>query len=313
MKLIFNKSGLGKSELKATLGFLDGDFSYQNIEPDIKINTPYLVDLIGKDIYEKIQDYYENEPNIIDVTDKQNHIDALKYMQIYTASMAYIDYAPNNDLQHTNAGRTFKSEENDKIPWDWQVNADNSAIKKRAYKALDLLFILLDKSGWTEWTGSDAYKKANALVIKNTNQFDAVFPINKSGQLFYRLVPFMDDIEKYEIQPILKPEKLTELKEIDSPDKNQKILINLCHKVIAHLSLGKAYKAFPVEMFPEGLIYNENTRMRSEARAEVMQFLNTEGQNYLKKLEYEFEKQNQTFNTINTTPSLEDGKPYVNL
>lgn len=313
MKLLFNKGNAGKTELKAILGFLDGDFNYTNIEPDIKMNTPYLVDLVGQAVYDKIEAYYDNNTSVTDADEVIKHKEALSYMQIYIASMAYLDYSPNNDLVHTNAGRTFRSEENEKIPWEWQINADNAAMKKRAYKALDLLFLMLDSSGWVEWTNSNAAKKAASLFIKNTKQFDAVFPINKSGQLYYRLVPFMDDFETYNVEPILNVDKITELKNVATPDEAQKVLINLIQKALAYLSLGRAYKVFPVEMFPDGLVYNENTRMKSESRAEVMQFLNTEGEKYLQKLEYEYSRQNETFTERNTMPGLEAGTKYVNL
>ena len=313
MKLLFNKGNAGKTELKAILGFLDGDFNYTNIEPDIKMNTPYLVDLVGQAVYDKITGYYEDNAFVEEAPEVAKHKEALSYMQIYIASMAYLDYSPNNDLVHTNAGRTFRSEENEKIPWEWQINADNSAIKKRAYKALDLLFLMLDSSGWEEWTTSDAYKKASSLFLKNTKQFDTVFPINKSGQLYYRLVPFMDDFETYQVQPVLNVDKITELKTVADPDASQKVLINLIQKALAYLSLGRAYKLFPVEMFPAGLVYNEDGAKRSESRAEVMQFLNTEGEKYLQKLEYEYARQNETFTERNTMPGLEADTKYVNL
>jgi len=44
-----------------------------------------------------------------------------------------------------------------------------------------------------------------------------------------------------------------------------------------------------------------------------MEFLNAEGEKYLKKLEYEFSQQNLTFEEIKTTNGLEEGKKYVNL
>lgn len=307
MKLLFNNNNEGQSEIKATLGFLDGNFTYANIEPDIKLNTPFLIDLISQAVYDKLEAQYSGAGT--DETIAQ----AITYCQIYILSMAYLDFASNNDLSHTNSGRSFRNEENEKLPWEWQLLKDEASMARRAYKALDLLFILLDGSSWAEWTSSEAYKKANALFIKNTNAFDDAFPINKSGQLYYRLVPFMADFEDNDIIPIITQPKADELKAAATPNANQKKLLVLIQKALAYLALGKALKAFPVEMIPSGIIYNENTRMKSEARAEVMQFFNNEGKNYLTRLEHEYQSQNATFETLKTTNGLEEGKKYVNL
>ncbi|TXE18628.1 hypothetical protein ES692_06175 [Psychroserpens burtonensis] len=309
MKLLFNHNNNGQAELKKILGFLDGDFNYTNIEPDIELNTPYLIDLISIEVYDKIQALYESPTQ----EENLNEVSAVKYCQLYVASMAYLDYAPNNDLSHKNSGRSHRSEENEKQPWEWQIANSNSATKKRAYKALDHLFILLDELAWAEWTSSDAYKKAHDLFIKNTKQFDDVFPINKSGQLYYRLVTFMDDFETDFIIPVVTPTVATALKLTETPSNEQKALLSLIKKAIAYMSLAKAMNSFPVEMFAEGMIYNENTRMKSQARAEVMQYLNDEANNYIKKLENLYAQQNETFTLLETKNGLTEGKKYVNL
>ena len=310
MKLLFNKKvstiPQGQIEIKATLGFLDGDFNYTNLEPDIKLATPYLIDLVGQDVYDKIEAYYVDNATVTPEAEAEKHQTALEYMQLYVLSMAYLDYAPDNDLNHGNGGRSFRSEDNEKIPWDWQVQNSNASIKKRAYKALDLLMLLLDGSEWEEWTNSDQYKTANSVLIKNTKEFDAVFPINKSGQLYYRLVPFMADFEQEHLYAIFTETVYTTLKEKESPTDAEKRLLVLSKKAIAYLSLGKALKAFPVEMFPDGLVYQENTKMKSTARAEVMEFLNNEGNKYLSKLQYELDNQNETYEAIDPTFGLDD-------
>lgn len=314
MKILFNKSNNGQAEIKLTLGFLDADFTYKNIEPDLKLNTPYLIDLIGKDVYNKIADLYDETDDFDDDEEyKALEERLIALSQLYIASFAYLDFAPNNDLSHSNSGRQSRTEENDKAPAFGQLKDDESATRKRAYKALDQIFTILEELEWSEWTLSDAYKTANALFIKNPMQFDKVFPIAKSGQLYYRLVPFMDDFESDRVAAILTDDVVATLKAATSPTAEQNRLLVQIHKAVAYLSLGKAYKAFPVEMFPDGLAYNENTSMKAKARAEVMEFLNAEGEKYLKKLEYEYQQQNETFEEIKTMNGLEEGKKYVNL
>lgn len=318
MDILFNREiedlKQGQIELKETLGFLSADFTYGNIEPDILLCTPDLVDFIGDGVYQKILQFYKGQtdpPPEDDALDKLER--ALKLCQLYILSMAYLDYASDNDLTHGNDGRSSRTEEDQEKPFEWQINKSNSSIKKRAYKALDQLMLLLDESEWTEWTGSGQYTAANSIFIKNTKEFDQVFPIHKSGQLYYRLVPFMTDFENDRVMPILGQTSFDSLKGAATPTPEEMELIRLIRKAVAHLSLGKALKAFPVEMFPDGIVHTEKSRAMSEARAEVMQFFDKEGENYLLKLEHEHAQQNQTFDNIELTPGLNDGEKYVSL
>lgn len=312
MKLLFNKGDQGNTEIKSILGFVDAGFSYKNIEPDVKLQTPYLIELIGQELYDKIEAFYADN-NSVPEGERPDHQTVLDYMQLYIMCMAYLDFAPNNDLSHTTSGRSFRNEDNEKIPWQWQLEEDNKAIAKRGYRALDHLFTKLDKLQWTEWTSSDAYKKANQLFVKTTLEFDNIFPIDKSGQLYYRLVPFMQDIEKDYIIPILTEATATTLKEASDPSDAQKELIRLSRNIAVYKSLAKGFKSFPVEMMPKGLTYHENTAMKSKARAEVMLGLKNEADRYLQMLEHEYQTQNQSFETLNTTNGLSDGKKYVSL
>lgn len=307
MKLLFNHTNEGQAEIKATLGFLDANFTYANLEPDIKLNTPYLIDLISQSVYDKIATHYE------DGAEDENLDLALQYCRLYILSMAYLDFAPNNDMNHSNSGRSFQNEDKQKLPWQWQIDSDNAAIAERAYKALDRLFALLDETAWTEWTNSEAYKTANKLFIKDAITFDKTFSINRSAQLYYRLVPFMDDIEIEYINPILTDTNADTLRQVSSPTAEQKQLLMLIKKAIAYFSLSKAMQSFPVQMFPKTLRYAYTEQHKLEEKDKTIMALENEGKKYLLKLENEYQRQNETFETLKTTNGLEEGKKYVNL
>ncbi|WP_422105588.1 DUF6712 family protein [Winogradskyella sp.] len=310
MKLLFNRNNDGQVVLKQTLGFLSGDFNYSNLEPDIKLNTPYLIDLIGQNVYNKIVAFYSGS-----VADDENntHQTALEYSRLYIASMAYLDYAPNNDMSHSNSGRSFRNEENEKIPWQWQVDSDNAATAERAYKALDRLFVLLDASGWTEWTQSEAYTTANQLFIQDSLTFDKSFSINKSAQLYYRVVPFMEDLELEYINPIITEDVATTLKSASEPTAEQKKLLSLIRSSIAYFSLAKALRSFPMMMFPKELRFAYKDQTKLEEKDKAIMGMEKEAKKYLLKLEHEYGRQTQTFTELNTMNGLEEGKKYVNL
>ncbi|MFC0605892.1 DUF6712 family protein [Winogradskyella pulchriflava] len=311
MKLLFNYNDQGQTELKTTLGFLNADFNYDNLQPDIKLNTPYLIDLISQEVYDKMVNYYQPESGT--PTPNEDLDLAIEYSRLYIASMAYLDYAPNNDMSHSNSGRSFRNEENEKIPWQWQIDSDNAAIAERAYKALDRLFALLDQTEWTEWTNSEAYKAANKLFIKDAITFDKSFSINRSAQLFYRLVPFMEDIETEYINPIITDDLADTLRAVEEPDADQKKLLTLIKSAIAYFSLSKALQSFPVQMFPQTLRYAYTEQNKLEEKDKTVMVMEAEGKKYVLKLENEYGRQTETFTTLKTTNGLTEGKKYVNL
>lgn len=281
MNLLFNKDNQGQKELKELLGFLDANFTYNNLKSDLELNTPDLLQFIGQSTYDKLYTYYIDD----DATPDTLLDRAIRYTQLYIASMAYLDFAPNHDLTHGNDGRNARSENNEKTPWDWQIERDNAALYKRAYKALDQLMVVLDGSEWTEWISSEAYKKANRLLLNTTQEFDDVLPINKSGQLFYRMVSFMEDIEEQEICSVIGREAFLRLRAGDDLTEDDKDLLKRAQKVTAHFALARAYKSLPIEMFGTRLTSRHQDKERLALIDRKVAHFNALGEKYLALLE----------------------------
>lgn len=322
MKLLFNKNDNGQEEITNLLGFLSSDFKYDRLQTDIELNTPDLIDLISLEVYEKIVAFYESTSST-DKTDRLFRV--LKLSQTYICIRAYYDFAANNDLMHTTAGRKMDKATDESTPWDWQIQADNAALMKRAYKTLDQLILELDKSKLSEWLNSENYKASKSLFIWKTSILNKRYPINNSAQLYFRLVPFMEDFELTEISSRISPELYVRLKEsIQPPDDFKKLtikeqqILKYIEFSIAYLSLGKGYKVFPIEMFPDKINYKENTKMKAQSRAEVMDFLNDEAKKYLLKIEEAVSNSIDKIETLdvdsfNLIPGLDDNTKHVDL
>lgn len=322
MDILFNKSDNGQEEITELLGFLSSDFKYVRLVTDIELNTPDLIKLISPEAYTKIVEYYKKDALTTEEKDKFSRV--LELSQLYVSIMAYHDFSSNNDLMHTTAGRKMNKAEDETTPWDWQIAADNAALKKRAYKALDQLIIALDESELQEWLDSDAYKLSKSLFVHKTSIFNDRYPINNSAQLYFRLVPFMEEFELDEIYPRLGDEIYDRLKESVSPPEEftslnvqEKRLLKLVENAVVYLTLSKAYKVFPIEMFPDKINYRENTKMKSEARAEVMSFLKEEAKKSLLKIEGIVTELNTTEETTiaeqELLPGLNEDTKYVDL
>ncbi|GAK96815.1 hypothetical protein JCM19294_1124 [Nonlabens tegetincola] len=99
MKLLFNRNGEGSAEMKQLLGWLNTTLRYKNIESDIDLETPRLIEFISQPVYDHIYNLYKTNSN--EEVDK----DLIKYAQLYISCMAYLSYASNNDLSHGSTGR----------------------------------------------------------------------------------------------------------------------------------------------------------------------------------------------------------------
>ena len=287
MKLLIKTT----DELKNALGFLDADLSFDNFKTDLEHATIDIIKLLGQTTYDAIADFYhasEYTPGEDDPTQAQMH-DLLVKAQSPIAMFANLAIEANTDLAHTNAGRTVKIGTDEKQPWEWQINRDNSAQYRRAFKALDVLINELDQLEYTPWLQSTAYKTSRALFIYKTDQFPRLSGDYISRQLYLRLTAFMEDAEEEHIEPVIGVPKFEELKEnildnaVPSTDTT---LLKRIQKAVAFYALADAFKLLPVEMFPNGLVsYNEKGRMTSEARTETMLFFHDKAKYHMSKLE----------------------------
>jgi hypothetical protein len=291
MEILFNKSENGQAEITKLLGFLSNDFTFERILIDIKLNTPQLVRFISKAAYDKIVVYYKKaEPS---AEEKTKFASVLEYAQLYVLCLAYLDYSSNNDLMHTTAGRKMNASNDEKTPWDWQIASDNAAQMKRAYKTLNQLIAQLEVSELAEWLASNARKKAKLLFVNTTEQFDEIYPIDNSSQLYYRMVPFMASLEETEVLSRLGETLYVKLKKGADLEGYEKIIVAHTKNGIVYSVLAKAYKVFPIEMFPDKIILSKNRADQlKKYREELIIYFISEAAKYFIKIEQELANQN---------------------
>ncbi|WP_336092506.1 DUF6712 family protein [Leeuwenhoekiella sp. CH_XMU1409-2] len=326
--LIFDKNSNGHQELKKLLGYFDAQFDFDNLITDIELQTPLLIKFIGKKAYEVALYHYDpttlpndyQDPNI--PADKDELQDAIvKNIQLYILTMAALNYMQSGDLEHSSAGRFQNKTGNQTTAWEWQIQADNAAHMKRAYRALDILFEKLDELAHESWTESEAYKKAKGLLIYNTSILDAIYPINDSGQLYHRLTPFMEDAELEVVSKVLGADKYTVLQtSIAARDEStltatDKILLNYARKAIAFNALADGYEMHPIEMFPDQVSYKEFTKDGAGIIEEKVQKLRAKAQLHTRNLEQHLAEMNQTKDTVQRDPfsGLKEGTGFVSM
>jgi len=264
MKLLFNET-TASDTFKDLLGFVDADINFRNLLPDFLSASREVYDLIGKEVYAKAIDLFD-EDNILEDFNNPDYM-FVRHMQYPIALRAYAMYAPNNDLSHTNDGRKMRNEKHEKQAFQWMIDNDNSALEKKYYKALDDLIHFLDNSKieveltttiYTIWTNSEAYINSQKLFIRTVKEFDHYYPIN-SRLLLLRFSPGISDCERREILSRVGKTKFEELKaklKTNQPIEEEKdlLLLELIREACASYSLAWAIPRFNVNFFPEGIL-----------------------------------------------------------
>src|SRR5690554_4824364 len=194
MKLLFNKPDADFSkEFKEALGYVDADFKFVKMAPDLRTATRQLIAIIGKPTYNTIVATYLVEE--IDYTTTNGQI--LQLAQNAIANHAYRLFAPSNDLQHGVNGRKMLTSNDSKTPFEHMLVASNDEMERRSFRAMDDLINLLDESSAT-WKDSDNYKASHKNFVRTVDQFDQFYTI-ESRFLLQKLSPGLALAEKREI------------------------------------------------------------------------------------------------------------------
>lgn len=290
-KLLFNKEKNGADELKKILGFIDANFTYQNIESDLIIATQEIISLIGKEVYAEVeQTYYSQTPN-------QVFLFMVKYP---IAVKAYLTYTKINDLSHRSDGRAIRLDDHEKIPFEWMIDRNDAALEKKYYKSLDSLLEYLDQTNVT-WKKSKNYQKAHKTIIQSTSDFADVFPLD-SRYLLLKMEPGLVLCEKFDIQPRIGKEVLHKLKEDIKNNQlasdDEELYMCIRHAMVFK-SLEWAMRRLSVNLFPEGILqsYLLNKNYHGNENEEAAQQFSKDASHYLINIESIIKKRKTSYSS----------------
>lgn len=264
MKLLFTFDENGNDDLKELLGFSHADFKIKNLKSDIISATDELVKLIGRPIYDSVVGIFES--NSSSATDAE----LLMRTRLAIILNAYRNYAPDNDLRHTTNGRVVNVEENQKQPWEWQIERSNKSLERKYYRALDALLEFLDNSvsGWKE---TAAFKKTHALFVRSTEDFNDYFDIERSRLLLIKLNPGLRIAENSEIKARIGSrydELKTKLKSAVALTDAESLLLDKIKEACVYMALSWGLRRLSVQLFPEGVLqYKSSDRLTINAKS----------------------------------------------
>lgn len=254
MKMLFKNI----EEFRACVPWLYKTAELSRFDLDIELATEDLVEVIGENVYNRAVTAYENGSQGLDD-------ELIRRFQLPIALSAYMGYSANGDVSHEEDGRKVKiDKESESIPWQWMIDQDNAAIRRKMGKAVDRLIGFLDKhvDDIEEWKNSEQRKGMNELFVKSATEFDNIVPIDRSRAFFLRVLPYVRSVDRDMVKYVGR-ERFVALKKAMRDDvlsDEQKRIVELCREVVPHLVMAKAVRRLSVQVLPDSVV----TRFESE-------------------------------------------------
>lgn len=266
MILLFNKNGTGgATEIKNLLGFTDADIKWNVFQNKIYTATDTIIELIGQDIYDYLVDVYlAATPDTLDS-------DFLRRVQYSICIDAYRNIAKHTDLAHTTNGRVNRSEDKQKLAWEWQIINSDRLLERDYYKSIDSLIKFMDIH-IELWKQTDAYKNTFDLLIRTADEIDEYYNIDGSRLLLIKLMPGIRKAEREEIIPRITKERFDDLKTKlkDNANDIDYVLLKKIQEVLVYKALSWAIPRLSAQLFPEGFMQiGDNSRLTASARKSV--------------------------------------------
>lgn len=169
------------------------------------------------------------------------------------AILACLRMYQKNDLSHEDDGRKFKVSTDgvDKIPWEWQLDRDDAIQMEAYYRAVDSLVDYLNTNLPDEWKQSRLYRETRSLIVKDAEEFDRYYPIQRSGRIFLLLVPFIREAQEMTVKPAYGK---TEWETLITEGEDESEAHYAASMAVCLLAMSAALTRLPLKVLPCGVV-----------------------------------------------------------
>lgn len=184
--MIFNRNGKGSEELRTSTGSYYANADFDKIAGIIEQVQAETGRIIGTEVMSAIDKRYQAGESD----------DTIRAAQRVVGYMSAIRYFRLNDISHETDGRKVKMDsDNEKRPFEWQLERDDRMHMEEYYSALDELVYLLREN--ETFQKSDLYRSISKLCIKTAGVLAWVTGIEITPHLYLRLVPSLYEAQLY--------------------------------------------------------------------------------------------------------------------
>lgn len=191
MVRLFNINNDGSKEIEFLTGQWYASSPFHLIVSEIRFATAEITRLVGSEVMEAAQTSYEDGSDM-------EFVDSVR---MPVACLAIMRHAALTSVSHESTGRKVKIDDNERSPFEWQIDRDDRAMRERYYRALDAMYSYLEEHEVEAWTASSRKALLDESIVKNLVQFEAVYPIDGSYYVYYMLQPLVIERQKALIEP----------------------------------------------------------------------------------------------------------------
>lgn len=269
--MLFNKNNNGNEELRKLTGSYYANNDFVKIETDIVLAEEDLIKIIGREVYNRVSVFYHlSDEQLGELPDEEKEKEAalLERVRLPIAIYATFSMYRKNDVSHEGTGRKVKIDpENEKLPWQWQLERDDEIQLENYYRAVDRLIDWMDKEEIPEWMNTNTRTAIQKQLIKSAEMFDRYYPIDRSSRFFVLVSPFVREVERKYIRPALGLELYEKyIGKITEPPLTEKEeeLKEWIFPAIPLLAMSIALRRMPLALIPFGVVRNFDSETHTQ-------------------------------------------------
>ena len=343
--MIFNKDSAGARELKKLLGFIYKANNFDNMISFIAFAENDVRKVISDAVFDLAQAHYLSENSFIAKdTDHPEYTildNLVTSIQLPVALHAYRRYAVQNDLAHSEKGRSIIVTNEEKPAFEWMIDKSDKSLLDIAHESTDLILEFLDKNAGTSyipdpskptetallipWASSAQFKVIRELFITK-DQFNDEFFINGSRRVFLAVSPFIRSVQKNEILASLGTTKYDLVKAellSGSLAPSTETLLGKIRPALVMFAMSKAVLRLSIEVLPNGIFtnfitgtINSKSAAADPVRVQVSTLLSTQALLEFSKLQDYLSRQvieaaGGTVETVDLTERIDPTLKYV--
>ena len=178
--MIFNKDGRGAEELRRATSSYYANADFEKISGIVETVQREIARQIGVEVMDAIDAAYNGGEESALISAAQR---CVGYMSV-------LRYFRLNDISHETDGRKVKMDsDNERRPFEWQLERDDQMHLQEYYNAFDRLVLLLQNNN--TFKEGELYKRQQQLCITNAGVLEWVTGIEATPYLYMRMVPFL--------------------------------------------------------------------------------------------------------------------------
>jgi hypothetical protein len=249
--MIFNKKDKGATELFNATGTYWQTNDFAVIRSEVESAETSVRSLVGEALFDRAEAFYKREDDVV-----QDNVDSslVKKLQTAVAMLAMYRYY-QQVLSHEVGGRKLKiATETEKHPWAWELERDDAALLDKYHRALDELYIFVEKNEIAEWKQSRISKDRAACLVRDLGTFQRSYPIEDSHRMFYLLVPFMLEAQERHIVPVVGKDNFEKILLGEDLDEDLTAQLEAARRCVPLFAVITAVKRMSVKILPTMIV-----------------------------------------------------------